>query len=235
MAGQDVWLAGQGVWLVNAEGMVVDFALPTGLVRTAREEMLKARAAQSKQRPPPPNGLGWLDDRPYFRSAKTFQEPFVSDLSESIFNKHGTVFLCHPLIDAGQFRGLLFAAAQAGAWNAPVVLAEKALKEDRQMIMVDSNGVLVVPTVGDHDNRIIPIGSTGANGTELKDANRGFPFTKLLQLSRRDALVSHVANNIVPLSQDDDFMVLSIDLKQYSVIAEVPRSRLKLAITRGIR
>lgn len=227
-------MAAQGVWLVSEEGIIVDYGLPTGLDKNSREEVLKRRAALAK-RPPPPNGRGWLDDRPYFRSAKTFQDPFVSDISPSIFNGHGTVFLCHPLIHSGQFRGLLFAATQAGSWCTPVTLAERCLAEERQLILVDSNGLLLVPTVGDHLNRIVAIESGGALGVEDPKANIGFPYSRLLDLSRRDALVAHVANNIVPVSQDDDIMVLSADLKQYSVIAEVPRSRLKLAVTRGIQ
>jgi hypothetical protein len=227
-------MAGQGVWLVNEEGVLVDYNLPPGLDRTAREQLLRERAKSSK-RPLPPNGLGWLDDRPYFRVAKTFQDPFVSDVYASIFNQHGTVFLCYPLIQNGQFRGLLFAATQAGAWSTPVTLAEKCLREERQLILVDSNGVLIVPTVGDHQNRIVPAQSTGPGGLEDPKANVGFPFSRLLELSRRDMLVAHIANNIVPVSQDDDIVVLSPDLTQYSVIAEVPHSRLKLAVTRGIR
>jgi hypothetical protein len=227
-------MAGQGVWLVNKEGVVVDYALPPGLSKLARESVLKQRAAQAK-RPSPPNGRGWLDDRPYFRSAKTFQAPFVSDVSQSIFNGHGTVFLCQPLIDKGQFMGILFAAAQAGAWLTPVTLAERCLGERRQFILVDSNGVLVVPTIGDHLGHIVPMESNGANDSEEPNANIGFPYPRLLDLSRRDALVAHVANNIVPVSQDDDILVLAADLKQYSVIAELPHSRLKLAVTRAIR
>ena len=227
-------MAGQGIWSVNQEGVLVDYNVPPGLSRTAREEVLRERAKASK-RPLPPNGLGWLDDRPYFRVAKTFQDPFVSDVYASIFNQHGTVFLCYPLIQAGQFRGLLFAATQAGAWKTPVTLAEKCLKEERQLILVDSNGVLIVPTVGDDQNRIVPAKSAGPGDLEDRDANVGFPFTRLLELSRRDMLVAHIANNIVPVSQDDDIVVLSPDLTQYSVIAEVPHSRLKLAVTRGIR
>ncbi|HTG37022.1 MAG TPA: SIR2 family protein [Thermoanaerobaculia bacterium] len=227
-------MAGQGVWLVNEEGVVVDYDLPYGLSKSAREDILKKRATLAR-RPPPPNGRGWLDDRPYFRSAKTFQDPFVSDVSQSIFNGHGTVFLCQPLIDSGQFRGLLFAATQVGAWSTPVMIAERCLREERQFMLVDSNGVLLVPTVGDHLNNIVPIESNGASGAEDRKANVGFPYSRLLDLSRRDSLVAHIANNIVPVSQDDDILVLSADLKQYSVIAEVPRSRLKLAVTRGIR
>lgn len=227
-------MAGQGVWLVNEEGIVVDYELPPGLSKEDRKKVLKERAEQAKRRPPP-NGLGWLDDRPYFRSAKTFQVPFLSDLSRSIFNGHGTIFLCNPLIEDGQFRGVLFSATQAGAWSTPVELAEQCLSGQRQFLLVDSNGVLVVPTVGDHENRIVPVGSAGAKGAEEPTANIGFPYSRLLELSRRDALVSHVANNIVPVSQDDDIMVLSADLKQYSVIAELPHSRLKLAVTKGIR
>lgn len=228
-------MAGQGVWLVDKEGIVVDYGLPSGLSKNAREEVLKHRATTQAKRPPPPNGRGWLDDRPYFRAAKTFQTPFVSDVFPSVFNGHGTVFLCQPLVDNGQFRGILFAAAQAGAWITPVTLAERCLDEQRQFVLVDSNGVLVVPTVGDHLGRIVPTESSGAAGAEDLSANVGFPYPRLLNLSRRDALVAHLANNIVPVSQDDDIMVLSADLKQYSVIAELPSSRLKLAVTRGIQ
>ncbi len=227
-------MAGQGVWLVDKEGVVVDYDLPSGLLKTAREDVLRDRAARAR-RPSPPNGRGWLDDRPYFRSAKTFQDPFVSDVFPSIFNGHGTVFLCQPLVDKGHFQGILFAATQAGAWTTPVAVAERCLREFRQLVLVDSNGVLVVPTLGDHLNRIVPTESNGALGAEVPSANVGFPYTRLLDLSRRDALVTHLANNIVPVSQDDDIMVLSPDLKQYSVIAELPHSRLKLAVTRGIQ
>jgi hypothetical protein len=159
----------------------------------------------------------------------------VSDVFESIFNGHGTVFLCSPLTDGTHFRGLLFAAAQAGAWATPVKLAERCLQGERQLVLVDSNGVLLVPTVGDHQGRIVPVESSGADGAEERAANVGFPYSRLLALSRRDMLVAHIAKNIVPVSQDDDILPLSVDLKQYSVIAEVPRSRLKLAVTRGIR
>jgi hypothetical protein len=226
-------LSGQGIWLIDEEGKIIDYELPFGLSRVAREEELKSRAKKAK-RAPAPNGRGWLDDRPYFRAAKTFQEPFVSDVFQSIFNGHGTVFFCQPLINEGSFRGLLFAAAQVGTWKKPISLSERCLFAGRQLIIVDSNGVLLVPSVGDHENKIVPSVSTARDGGEEPNCNVGFPFSRLLELSRRDSLVAHIANNIVPVSQDDDIMVLSSDLKQYSVISEVRRSRLKLAVTRAI-
>lgn len=228
-------LAGQGVWLLDHEGDVLDFELPsTGLKKDERKRMLAKRAPSSKQ-PSSGSSLGWLGDRPYFRAAKTFRTPFVSDVSPSIFNGHGTVFLCLPLMENEAFRGLLFAVAQPGAWTTPVDLAERCLRKQRQLILVDSNGVLLVPTIGDHNDAIAPIRSNGAGDLEEPEGNVGFPYERLLELSRRDTLVSHVTKNIVPVSQDDDMFELAPDLTQYSVIAEVPRSRLKLAVTRGIQ
>ena len=69
-------LAGQGVYVLNEQGAPVDFAVPGTLDADKRK--------QTKI---------W-SDRPYFRRAHFFRQPFVSDLAPSVFNGNGT-FLPH--------------------------------------------------------------------------------------------------------------------------------------------
>jgi hypothetical protein len=56
----------------------------------------------------------------------------------------------------------------------------------------------------------------------------------LLTLSRRDRLVDHLANNIVPLAQDDDLVSLGPELRQYSVVTEIQNTAWKLALSRAM-
>lgn len=66
------------------------------------------------------------------------------------------------------------------------------------------------------------------------NANLGYAHTRLLTLSRRDRLAGHLANNIVPLAQDDDLVVLGPELRQYSVVTEIPNTSWKLALSRAM-
>lgn len=208
-------LAGQGVYLLRENGDIRCCAPPSALVWSKRKEPTR------------------LHDRFYVRQAKTFREPFVSDSNKSVFNDQSTVFLCQPVGETGDYKGLLFAAAQVGAWTTPRDLKHEFLEKhpDASFVLVDSDGVVLLPP-----NDELKVGGPSEksdwasdSGEDEKD-NLGFEFVALKRLSRRDRLVSRVWRNIVPLAQDDDFHTFS-DLKMYSVVSEVPPTRWKLALS----
>ncbi len=206
-------LASQGVWLLNDAGQVKAFRVPVGQDAAARRSTLS------------------LSERPYFRQAKTFRKPFVSDTAKSVFNGNSTFFICHPLMRDIGFAGLLFAACQPGSWKEPENLARTCWMEGLSFVLVDSNGVAMVPPNDEFDSS----GNTGPKGAnEDPICNIGYSFDKLLALSRRDFLLSHVARNIVPVSQDDDIATVSSDLKIYSAITEIRKTRWKLCLSRTI-
>lgn len=206
-------LASQGVYVLNEIGECVDFAVPNGLDRSAR------------------NTIREFHTRPYFRIAKSFREEFVSDSIRSIYNNLSTVFFCKPLIDSRGFAGLLFAASQVGNWRTPVTVAENCWNEELSLVLVDSEGVLMIPP----NNEIaMETDCKGPNNNEDSDSNKGYSFDRLLSFSRRDRIARHIANNIVPISQDDDIHRLSADVEYYSVVSVIPRTRWKLAVSRPI-
>lgn len=205
--------ASQGVWLLNDVGQIVAFRVPKGQNATAR------RSKKS------------LSERPYFRQAKTYRKPFVSDTAKSVFNEHSTFFICCPLMRCKVFAGLLFSACQTGSWQVPGNLAKTCWKDGLLFVLIDSNGVALVPP----KDEFRPCGNTGPQGAnEAKIANVGYPYDDLLSLSRRDFLVSQVARNIVPVSQDDDIATVSSDLRIYSAITEVKNTGWKLCLARSI-
>lgn len=210
---QLVDLATQGVYVLDERGECVDFSVPTGLDGGAR------------------NKIREFHSRPYFRIAKSYREEFVSDSLRSVYNMLSTVFFCKPLIDIRGFAGLLFAAAQVGTWRCPLEVAEECWREGLGLVLVDSEGVLLLAPSGE-----IPLVTdcTGPTGTEDPNSNRGYDFNRLLSLSRRDRLARHIADNIVPISQDDDILRLSADVQFYSVVSVVPRTRWKLAVARPL-
>ncbi len=65
---------------------------------------------------------------------------------------------------------------------------------------------------------------------ETSIANTGFPYARLLEISRRDALVRHISRSVVPVTQDDDVLELGRDLKEFSVVTEVKCTRWKIAV-----
>ncbi len=203
-------IATQGVYLVDARGTVKDCAVPTGLNRNERMALIPT-----------------FFDRPYFRIAKSFRESFVSDSFQSVFNRNATVALCVPLLEGVRFRGLLFAAAQVGAWMWPVDQAQAQWGRGRSVLLVDSNGIALFPP-----NQEIPV-REGRLRIQSEDptANRGYHYEEILALSRRDALIKHLAERIVPLSQDDDVYELGGDFQCYSVVTEIPKTHWKLAIS----
>ena len=203
-------IAGQGVYLLSPNGDINDCALPPALTNPGRQTKV------------------FLADRFYVRQAKMFRKPFVSDSAESRFNKNSTVFFCHPIVAGSEYRGLLFAAAQIGAWSLPVDLCRKFRERhsDGSFVLVDSNGIALLPPEDRPkagSSETIPAGENG-------DDNIGFEQNELHRLSRRDRLISRIWRNIVPLKQDDDVQAFS-DLTMYSVVSEVKPANWKLALS----
>lgn len=207
-------LAGQGIYLLDDQGRIVQMALPKGLDEDAR--MAKTS----------------FNERPYFQQAKTFRKPFISDSTESVFNKLSTFFLCVPLIKDGIFIGLLFSACQIGFWKTPCKIARKIWDSDKDLsvLLIDSNGVCLITPNDEFELEK----SSGAQNRENRDANFGYEFNKLLRLSRRDKLVSRIMQNVVPLYQDDDLLSLAGDLKYYTVVTELKSTRWKFGISDSI-
>jgi hypothetical protein len=203
-------LGGQGVYLLNPADAIVRVGLPPDLKLPDRKVMD-------------------LHERPYVRQAHMYREPFVSTTVRSLFNGNSTAFLCRPLLeDEKRYRGLLFSAFQVGAWNLPLELRdrlrERSPSEELSFVLVDGDGVLLLPPNTEFSPRKASVPG------EAKTANVGFDFDRLVRLSRRDKLVERVWNNIVPLARDDDVLRLG-DVEMYSVVAEVPHTRWKLALS----
>lgn len=210
-------LAGQGVYLLDDQGTIVRLEVPVGLDKDAR---LKASS-------------GSFSSRPYFRQAKTFREPFVADTLRSVFNGLSTIFPCVPLHDDDNvFRGLLFSAAQIGAWDTPITCAKGFWDEKGEfsVLLLDGNGIAMLPS----DNQFAVESNEGVDGREDPQSNTGYPQDKLVALSRRDSLLSHISRNVIPLAQDDDIYSPSVDLKYYSVLTEIQGTRWKVGISRRI-
>jgi|GEM_PF-4059121 len=160
-------LASQGVYLLDEQGSVHDFAVPGQLDKTKRRF----------DKP--------LNHRPYFQQAKLFREPFVSNSAPSLLNGQSTFFLCVPVIEREQMVGLLFAACQIGQWAEPLKVAQEIWKDERSFLIVDANGICLVPPLNEFPTQEAPITIPG----EPVDANLGFAFERLHGLSRRDRLV----------------------------------------------
>ena len=169
-----------------------------------------------------------MSERPYFQIANSYRKAFVSDLVESIFNEHATFFLCQPLLRAGRFEGLIFSAAQIGQWRIPIKLAQEAWNKKRGFVLADSNGVCLVPAFGEFGPSSVPWNATSETTAA---ANEGYPFKRLLGLSRRDQLVRHIAKSVVPVQQDDDVLVLARDAGYYTVVSELSNTRWKVALS----
>lgn len=201
--------AGQGVYATFDNGDVAGRVLPAGLKLDSRE-------------------VGSFAPRPYFRQAQMFRHEFVSDVFNSIYNDQATVFFCMPLGTATHFAGLLFCAAQPGAWPTIVKTRDSALPYD--FVIVDSNGVTIVPSLREfvpRDPQKLPAG-------ESPFSNQGFVFAKAHELSRRDVHVAHVVQNVVPIGFDDDVHDVSADLRLYSMVAAIRGTRWKLALSKVV-
>jgi len=210
-------LSGQGVYLLNDEGTIIDLYVPDGLNKESRLDKIKDR-------------LTGFRERPYFRQAKTYRKEFVSDTVGSVYNGFSTFFLCCPLVKSGNFIGLLFTAAQVGSWKTPINQAAELWKKGVSYLLVDSNGVCLLPPNGEFETEK----RKGVDECESEDMNVGYDFNKLISLSRKDKVVARVMENVVPIGQDDDVLNLSTDLKYYSVISELSTTRWKVAISKPI-
>jgi len=218
--------AGQGVYLLDENGNIVTdkkkelagYSIDEKLKET-REEKLHTTYKS-------------FGNRPYFQQARTFRKPFISDLYNSVFNGLATFSICFPIIDDNVFKGLLFSACQIGQWTTPVDSAEKIIKSEnkRSVILVDSNGICLLPPNGEFDYETIDINVETKNGIKTEE-RKGFLLDDLLVLSRRDKLINRVMENLIPLGIDDDVLSLSTDLKYHSLVKEIPLTRWKLAIS----
>jgi hypothetical protein len=137
--------------------------------------------------------------------------------------------LCVPVLEDAEFRGLLFAACQIGSWRAPVTIASDVWDRGYLFLLVDSNGVCLMPP----RNELQP--SEASIPDEERSSNCGYPFRDLLGISRRDKLVSRVMENVIPLHQDDDVLPLGNDLSYYTVMTELKSARWKLAVSSPIK
>lgn len=203
-------LASQGVYLLDEQGNIVDICVPAGL------NLQDRRPKQS------------LSRRPYFQQAKSFRKEFLSDTAASIFNGNSTFFLCKPiLLQNEQSKGLLFSAAQVGQWKTPINIAQDLWSKGMSLSIIDSNGVCLLPPRNE-----FPIDSpaTLIHG-ETVDANLGYRHERLVELSRRDVLIRHLSRSVVPVTQDDDVLELARDLKEFSVVAEIPQTHWKVAVS----
>lgn len=203
-------LATQGIYLLDDNGNVVAFELPDGLSKDHR-------------------AMKNLGQRPYFRQAKSFRESFVSDSLKSIFNQQCTFFLCNPLTDhQNQMVGLLFAACQIGQgqWREPIEMAKEYWKPRFTFLLIDSNGICLVPQDGQLDEFDRPV-----SDEEKMEKNSGYLYEELKRFSLRDTLVRHISKNVIPIAQDDDVLFVPPDLQQYTVVTKIRKTRWKLGIS----
>lgn len=202
-------LASQGVYLLNEQGDTVGHCVPPGL-------SFRGRQPQHS-----------LSRRPYFQQAKSFREAFLSDTAASIFNGNSTFFLCMPILRNAQSIGLLFSAAQVGQWKTPVERAQELWNKGMSLSLIDSNGVCLLPP----RNEFAVESPVTLIPGETADANLGYRYERLVELSRRDVLIRHLSRSVVPVTQDDDVLELARDLKEFSVVAEIPQTHWKVAVT----
>jgi hypothetical protein len=207
----------QGIYLLDQQGELKDCAVPDGLDAAGRKEKTPA-----------------LFDRPYFRIAKSFREPYISDSFKSVFNGNSTIALCVPIMDGIDFRDLVFAATHVGTWDWLIARVKMQWNNGRSVVLIDSNGIALFPPNHEISLRT-PTKKDLLVQSEKANANIGHGFEDLFALSRRDALIKHLVENIVPLSQDDDVFELGGDFEYYSVVTEVPNTRWKLAISQPFR
>jgi len=202
-------LASQGIYLLDDQGNTVGHSVPPGL------------------NPPDRLPTRSLSSRPYFQQAKSFREAFLSDTAASIFNGNSTFFLCMPILRNEQPIGLLFSAAQVGQWKTPVDRPQELWKKEMSLCLIDSNGVCLLPPRNE-----FPIASpTTLIPGESVDSNLGYRHDRLVELSRRDVLIGHLSRSVVPVTQDDDVLELARDLKEFSVVGEMPQTRWKVAVS----
>lgn len=131
--------------------------------------------------------------------------------------------MCYPILNNGKFTGLLFSAVQIGQWDKLCDIAKKPWSMNQSFLILDSNGICGLPP----HNEFPTERPKGKNGS----SNEGYPFKKLLSISRRDSLVKHISKSVVPITQDDDVLRLSGDYSQFTVVSEIEKTRWNIAIS----
>jgi hypothetical protein len=150
-----------------------------------------------------------------------------------MYNANLTFVLGLPLIDSKGFAGLLFAACQPGAWLSALDVA-RTIRNSRpglSVLLVDANGVAMIPPNAEFEPEDSDLAKSKG---ESEGANLGFPYRKLLALSRSNKLIERIMENVIPLRQDDDVLPLGPDLRQYTVVTEISMGRWKLGISDSV-
>jgi len=206
-------LASQGVYLLDDQGVVFAYGFPAGLSPEGRVFTQP------------------LNTRPYFQQAKFFRAPFISNSAKSILNGQSTIFLCVPVLDGDRMQGLLFSALQIGQWNAPIEFARELWGLGLSFLLIDGNGTCLIPPTDEFG--VEPSRASRPGETPL--ANAGYSYERLFTLSKRDMLVRHIGKNVVPVAQDDDVLDLSEDVRQYTVVSQIPNSTIKIGVSVSVR
>lgn len=207
--------ANQGVYLVNRKDEIFAIHCNTGLNETERKKYN-------------------FSTRPYFRQANSLRKPFISDAFESIFNGNISLSFCLPLAKNGQFSGLLFSAYNVRDKSVFETVRTIAVRKGLELVIVDANGILVYPS-SPHITEGEPVGSKFKQMDEKEDVNIGLSFWNMVRISRTDRRIQRIIENVVPLSQDDDFERLGPDTISYAVVSEIPHTRMKIAVLRYLR
>ena len=206
--------ASQGLYLTDDQGNVIAFETPKEIPKNLRI-----------------TNVGF-SQRPYFQQAKSFRKAFLADSAKSVFNEGSTIFFCCPVQENESMHGLLFSACQIGQWETPLKIAKRFWKKNLSFILVDSNGICLLPPNQEFNAK--PLKEKNQTYLKNKYSNKAFLFDKLLSLSRRDVLVSHISNSVVPILLDDDVVSFSEDLTHFSVISEIEKTHWKIAISAAI-
>ncbi|MEW6404494.1 MAG: SIR2 family protein [Chloroflexota bacterium] len=207
--------ANQGVYLADQYGRIVSISCPSGLNAGERGKVLVN-----------------IQERPYFRLAQSNRQPFVSDVFESTFNHNATLAACLPLIDRDKFQGLLFLAFQLRDTGLASRIRAIQIPNGTSLLITDANGILVIPPEREVEEK-----EPGDLSVTSEDpaSNVGFPYSLVLQVSRRDKRIDRLMQNVVPLAQDDDVQILASDIVSYSVVTELAQARWKVALSRYLR
>jgi hypothetical protein len=211
-------LAQQGAYLVDEDGQIMAAACPLGLLAAERVSYAETKT----------DGFA---RRPYFRRAKSLRVPFVSDSFPSLYNANLAIALCIPLFKAGIFKGMLFCAFHPGQSSLFQRLRSFSLPPETSLFVMDANGVLLIPPDGSLTTS--PPAVVNVPG-ETSAGNEGHSYWILLQASRIDSRVKRLSENVVPLGQDDDLLRLSSDMLAYSLVAELKRTRWKVALCKNL-
>jgi hypothetical protein len=128
--------------------------------------------------------------------------------------------------------GLLFSACQIGQWDTPIKAIDdvRRTKDALGAYILDNQGMVAAPPNKEFLAKISPLCTSEPDSVRI-----GFNYTELKILSRKDRIVSRLAENIVPVQNDDDVFSLDKELEIYARIANVGDLGWCCAVTRTIR